>query len=193
MCQGHSPTAARERGFTLLEVLIALLLVAVLASGLAELFLVVMLATENARHETSATALASQKVEELRSLTWTFAGGLAVSDMATDLSTSPHSSGGSGLATSPAGTLAMSTPGYVDYLDARGRWVGAGPALPAAARYIRRWSIDALAADPDTLLIQVLVTTARRDLAAAAAGGIRRRQHGDALIATLRTRRAAFS
>jgi prepilin-type N-terminal cleavage/methylation domain-containing protein len=193
MAQGHSPTAARERGFTLLEVLIALLLVVVIASSVAALFLGVMLATDNARHETSATALASQKLEELRSLTWTFAGGLAMSDTTTDLSTSPATSGGQGLNNSPPGTLAASTPGYVDYLDARGRWVGTGPALPSAALYIRRWSIDALAADPDTLLIQVLVTTARRDLAAAAAGGMRRRRHGDALIATLRTRRAAFS
>ena len=100
---------------------------------------------------------------------------------------------GPGLSVSPAGTLSTSTSGYVDYLDGRGRWVGTGTGLPPGVVYIRRWSVEALQSDPDTLVFHVLVTTVRRDREAAAAGGHRQRRRGDALLTTLRTRRAAHS
>jgi prepilin-type N-terminal cleavage/methylation domain-containing protein len=187
------PASLRETGFTLLEVLIAMLLVASVAMGVAQLFALTMIATENSRHETSSTALAVQKMEELRGLTWSFAAGGAVSDVSTNLSTDPATTAGPGLSVSPAGTLSTSTPGYVDYLDDRGRWVGTGTALPSGVVYIRRWSIEALQSDPDTLVFQVLVTTVRRDREAAAAGGNRQRRRGDALLTSVRTRKAAHS
>jgi len=188
------PASLRETGFTLLEVLIAILLVASIAMGVAQLFTLTMIATENSRHETSSTALAVQKMEELRGLTWSFApGGGALSDVSTNLSADPATTAGPGLSVSPAGTLSTSTSGYVDYLDARGRWVGTGTGLPPGVVYIRRWSVEALQSDPDTLVFQVLVTTVRQDRAAAAAGGNRQRRRGEALLTTLRTRRAAHS
>jgi prepilin-type N-terminal cleavage/methylation domain-containing protein len=188
-------SSSQPSGFTLVEVLIAMLLVALVASGVAQLFVVAAISTENARRQSSATTLAVQKLEALRSLTWALApaSGVLITDTTTDLTTDPSSSSGVGLRPSPAGALATNTPGYVDYLDARGRWVGTGSSLPRGVVYIRRWSVEPLPADPDTLLLQVLVTTARRDAQAAAIGGIRRRLPDEALVATIRTRKVALS
>lgn len=194
--RSSAPISAHEPGFTIVEVVVAMLLVAIITMGVAQLFAVAMAATENARHQTSTAALAAQKMEQLRSLTWAFAPGgtgVAVSDTTTDLSTDPPTSSGLGLSPSPTGTLAANTPGYVDYLNGRGQWVGTGASLPRGVVYIRRWSVESLAADRDTLLFQVIVTTARRDVQAMAMGGARRRLSDEALIATVRTRKSAVS
>ena len=189
----------RDAGFTVIEVLVSLLLIAVTAAGTAQLFAVSMRATHAARNQTSTTVLASQKLEQLRSLTWGFddAGtGLPVSDTTTDLSQDPPINGGSGMNPSPAGTLGSNVAGYVDYLDGRGRWVGTGPNPPATAVFIRRWSIEPLPTNPNnTLVLQVLVTTVKRELqgggaAAAAAGGQRRRLADDARVVSVKTRKA---
>ena len=60
--------------------------------------MVALLAAQGARDRTSTTALAIQKLEALRSLTWGLApGGLAVSDTFTDLSVDPATASGPGL------------------------------------------------------------------------------------------------
>jgi hypothetical protein len=46
----------------------------------------------------------------------------------------------------------------VDFVGVDGRWRGNGPAPPAGAAYVRRWSVAAYAADPaDTLVLSVAV------------------------------------
>ena len=57
-----------ERGFTLIEVLIALLVLMVGMAGILSLQLTSMKATSFSRHATEASSLAEDKVEELRTV-----------------------------------------------------------------------------------------------------------------------------
>lgn len=159
-----------QRGFTLIEVLIATALMASIAIGVAQLLGIAVAAGHAARVQTSTTILAAGKLEELRSLVWTYeplaASAVPRSDLTTDLSVEPASSSGPGLAPSPSGTLSTNMPPYVDYLDSRGRWVGNGSSVPPDAMFIRRWSILPLPAAPDrALVLSVLATTVAQELA----------------------------
>jgi prepilin-type N-terminal cleavage/methylation domain-containing protein len=159
----------RQAGFTLVEVLVAMTLIACAAIGVAELLAVTLAATQSARVQTSALVLASQKMEQLRAVAW----------------------GDADLSPSPGAALSNNTNGYVDYLDLRGRLIGSGGAAPAGAVYIRRWAIASLAADPsNALVLQVLVTTRTRDAEARAGGGVRQRirLRDEALLTSVRTR-----
>jgi len=114
----------------------------------------------DARRVTTTAVLAQQKIEQLRALAWGFDEfGLPVSDFSSNIAvTPPTPSGGVGLQASPDYSLFTSAPGYVDYLDAYGNWVGTGTTPPANALYVRRWSIDPLPTNPNnTLVFQVLV------------------------------------
>lgn len=184
--------STRDAGFTIVEVLIAMVLLSIVALGVAQMFGLAIQATQAARFQTSTTVLASQKLEQLRSLTWGFdssGSGLPVSDTSTNLAVEPPTSSGGGLDPSPTNTLEVNTPGYVDFLDARGQWVGTGTAAPPTALYIRRWNISPLPINPNnTLILQVLVTTVHRDRQAVA--GPRQRLADEALVATIKTRKA---
>jgi prepilin-type N-terminal cleavage/methylation domain-containing protein len=154
-----------ERGFSLIEVVIAVGLLAVLSIGIASLFGMATKANYAARGQTSTALLAAEKMEQLRGLAWGFdqgpnALGLPVSDLVTDLSVDPSAAGGLGLNPSPAGTLDNNVAGYVDYLDRNGAWVGNGQAPPATAVYVRRWAVDPLPTNPNnTLVLRVRCTT----------------------------------
>ena len=155
-----SNRASGEEGFSLVEVLVAS---AILMTGLiavAQMFVTSTNQNMSSRRVTTTAVLAQQKIEQLRALTWGFDDfGLPVSDFASDIAvTPPTSAAGVGLQASPANTLTASTPGYVDYLDAYGAWVGTGTTPPANAIYVRRWSISPLPTNPNnTLVFQVLV------------------------------------
>jgi hypothetical protein len=148
----------------------------------------------SARAQTTTSVLAAQKMEQMRALAWRFVDSGALvpaSDTTTDLSQDPMAVGGAGLSASPGGTLLTNTAGYVDYLDKHGRWSGNGGSPPAAAVFIRRWNIAPLPGSaPDSLVLQVLVTTVVRDRQASASPP-RRRLAGDALLVTVLTRKAA--
>jgi hypothetical protein len=179
----------------MVEVLVAMLLLMVVATGVAGLFGVALKATHAARNQTSTSILAEQKMEQLRALTWGFdpsGENLPVTDTTTDLSTAVPTGTGQGLNPSPVNTLDANTAGYVDYLDKRGQWVGTGAVIPAGAVYVRRWNIQPLPTNPNnTLVLQVLVTTALREANLdAGAVGPRTRLSDDALIATVKTRKA---
>lgn len=64
---GHEVT---ERGFSLVEALVATTLMVVGVVALAQLFTVATVSNMSASHATHATVLASQKLEELRALAW---------------------------------------------------------------------------------------------------------------------------
>ena len=68
--------ARTERGFSLVEVLVATAVLVVGLVALAQLFAVATLANVAGRQTTHATLLAAQKLEELRSRAWK-GGGLA--------------------------------------------------------------------------------------------------------------------
>jgi prepilin-type N-terminal cleavage/methylation domain-containing protein len=131
---------AGDRGFSLLEVLVATSIVAVGVSAIAQLAFLALYANGQARQTTIAPVLAQQKIEEL------FADAAA-----------------GGLTQSPAGTLESDVNGFCDSLDRTGQTLGAGPAPPADAAYVRRWSIEPLPASPHhTSILQVLVRDLRR-------------------------------
>lgn len=188
-----------EQGFGLIETLISVGILTVVSISVAQLFAVAALANRNAEAKTSAAMLATQKMEQLRSLAWGFERlpggelGLPISDTTTDLSVEPSASGGPGLAPAPAGTLEYNTPYYVDYLDADGQWMGTGGAPPPGTVYIRRWSVDPLPTNPgDTLVLRVLATTLKQELqrASAGSGGPRGRLPGDSSLVSVKTRKA---
>lgn len=170
----------RSAGFSLIEVLIAVALLALLASGLALLPVVSTRALSRTRLETSAVLAAQTRLEQLSSLAWGLGSAHAparFTDLTTDLSSPEPSAGGSGLGESPSGTLEADTAGFADYLDSAGRWVARGTVPPGAARFVRRWSVRHVATLPDTIVIQVRVIDRRAEVR-------------DVLFATLRTRTA---
>lgn len=185
--------SARERGFSLVELLVAMALVSSLATGVTQLFVLVSRSTRDARSQTTATILAAQKMEQLRALTWGDAQGLgpSLTDDTTDLGSDPPTSGGRGLLPAPAGSLSRSTAGYVDYLDGFGGWVGGGAAAPTTAVFIRRWSITSI--DENTLIFQVLVTTVEHERRRTRASSGPLRLADDGWLVSVKTRKAGVA
>lgn len=156
----------RNSGFTLIEVLVSLVVLATAAAGTGAMISMAVASTRAARVQTWTTLLAVGKLEELRALSAT----------------------ATGLALSPQGSLTRDAAGYVDYVDRTGRAIDVDGPSPQSV-YIRRWSIHALPADPaETALVQVLVSP----VAAARAGDPDRepaRVPGDALMVSVIARR----
>lgn len=184
-----------SRGFSLAEVMIAMGILTAVSLGVAQLFAVSSRANLVARGQTSTTAMAEQKMEQLRSLTWGFdleGLGLPVTDTSSNVAVYPQTQTGSGLNPSPARSLIENTSGFVDYLDATGRWVGTGSTPPPTAVYIRRWSIEPLPTNPNnTIILQVLVTPVVNEGSRVGSADRRTRMPGDALLTTVKTRKAS--
>jgi hypothetical protein len=183
---GAAVNGTRSSGFTLLEVVIALGLMSGALVALAHVILQAGQASATARRTALASVLALEKLEQLRGLAWGYdEEGGHVQDSRSDASGALVSeSGGIGVSVSPRDSLAEDVPGFVDYHEASGRWIGHGGAPPANAAFTRRWSVTPLEDAPgDTLVLQVTVLA----LANAAAGG----GPGSELahVATLKTRR----
>jgi len=172
-------------GFSLIEALIASGILVGAVVGLAQLSTLATTTNLSSRNSTYSTMLASQKLEELRALTWAFdSSGSPVSDVTSNTAVSPESpGGGTGLSLSPATSLQDNTPGYVDCLDASGNKIGSGPQAPTGKAFTRRWSIGQLPSNPDTVVIQVLVT-------ANGVSGAGTRSPDDVLVVGARTRKA---
>ena len=147
-----------DRGFTLMEVLVAMALLCVAALGGIQLVAVATGMMSRARVHSLATGLAASRMEQLRGLRFEFDdGGLRVTDAATDVSAEPPAPGGAGLAVSSGATLDGNVPGYVDFLDRNGAWTGNGTAPAAGTAFVRRWAIEAVDPAGDLLVLQVLV------------------------------------
>ena len=187
---------SNSRGFSLVEVVIAMAILMTVSLGVAQLFAISTNANQVARRQTSTTSLAAQKMEQIRSLTWGFdltGLGLPVTDTTTNLANYPMTTDGNGLNPSPARTLDENTAGYVDFLDANGAWVGTGLQPPPTAVFVRRWAIVPLPTNPNnTIVIQVLVSPLSNENARTETeGNIRRRMAGDALLTGVKTRKAS--
>lgn len=182
-----SVSANREAGFSIVEVVVAILLLMTVALGVAQLFAVGTQANWRAKNQTSTAILAAQKMEQLKALTWSFdTEGLPVSDVSTRLDLPMPAGGGTGLNPSPANSLAADTAGYVDYLDVHGAYLGTDP-TPAAA-YCRRWAVQPLPLNPNnTLIFQVRVIPIAQ-VADADARAVPARE--EALIFSVKTRKA---
>jgi type II secretory pathway pseudopilin PulG len=180
-----------EEGATLVEVMVASLIMLTGCMTMAQLFVASTASNIAAKKDTFATVLAEQKIEQLRSLSWGFdVQGLPVSDFASDTSVEPMTpNGGTGLQPSPSSTLQSNTNGYVDHVSATGQIVGNGGVAPATAVYTRRWSIEPLPTNPNnTLIIQVLVTPNR--VRGQAEQGNVGRLPDEARVITVKTRKA---
>jgi prepilin-type N-terminal cleavage/methylation domain-containing protein len=157
-----------ESGFSLAEVLVATIILAVGLMAVAQMFGASTMANASARANTFTVLLAEQKMEQLRALSWGFdTVNLPVSDETTDTTNIGALAGcstsgtgrGTGLSPSPSGTLAANTDGWVDYLDQNGCALGGGGSAPDGTIYTRRWSVEPLPTNPNnTLIFQVLVT-----------------------------------
>jgi type II secretory pathway pseudopilin PulG len=129
-----------QRGFSVLEALVATAVLATGVATLAQLALMAMRATERARMQSFATIVAEAKLEEIR--------GAAAADDAP----MPHS---------PAGSLTVNTAGFCDFVDDHGRpiaLIDVGGNPPSNAVYVRRWTVEGLAMNPTLAMIQVQVT-----------------------------------
>jgi prepilin-type N-terminal cleavage/methylation domain-containing protein len=183
-CGVHHWLGMQDRGFTLVEVLVALAILCVAALGGIQLAAVATEMTSRARMQSTATGLASSRMEQLRSLTFEFdAAGLRVTDLSTDVSADPPAPGGAGLGVSASASLDGNVAGYVDFLDGNGSWIGQGTSPPPGTVFVRRWAIDAVDAGGDLLALQVLV----RPVASGSATGSER-VAGEVRLITLRAR-----
>jgi type II secretory pathway pseudopilin PulG len=181
--------STRERGFSLIETLIAIGLLIVVAGSLAQLFAIGQRSNARARDFSMSSILAAAKVEQIRSLSWGFdLAGQPLTDRSADLSVSPERpTGGVGLHTSPSDALDRNVDGYCDFLDASGVPLGTGSSPPLNTSYIRRWSVVPVAADPvNGLVIQVRVVG--RSAAETRAG---RPAAGEARLVSIRARTAS--
>jgi prepilin-type N-terminal cleavage/methylation domain-containing protein len=174
-----------DRGFTLVEVLVAMLVLCASALGGIQLVAVATEAMGRARAESLAASLAASRMEQLRGLRFEFDDtGLPVTDTTTGLATDPPGPGGAGLSPSGA-SLTTNVNGLADFLGGAGEWVGSGTAVPPGAAFVRRWSIEAADAGGDLLVLQVLV----RPVAAGSPGAQRARGEARYVSLLARTRR----
>jgi prepilin-type N-terminal cleavage/methylation domain-containing protein len=187
-----------QSGFSLIEAMVATTILAVALVSLADLLVYATRTTMASRDTTRAVILAEQKMEQLKALAWSTKddGGL-VSDGTSNVAAASVSGecgavgtgAAAGLTPSPAGALAINTDGYVDYVDAHGCALGGGQVPPAGTTSIRRWAISPMDANPDILVLQVVVT--RRGIRTSVPGGSTSgRMPDEAAVVSLKTRRA---
>ena len=133
-----------QAGMTLLETLIALVVLMVVAVSLLPMAIVAVTTTENQGHLAARTAeYAQDKMEQLLTL--------AYNDVTTDTTVFPAGTCSSGCGLTIGGSANPSNPvaGYVDYLDVNGNVVtGSGGAAPANWFYIRAWQVSYLSTSP---------------------------------------------
>lgn len=154
--------SAGNRGISVVEALVAIAIVLGTLGGTTPLVIWSQGESRKAGALSIAVLLASEKLHQLRGLTWHVGrAGESVADLATDLAADPPAGGGSGLAPTSAGTLANNRAGYADYLDAQGLWIGSGTSPPSGTRFVRRWAIEAHPSDPfHSVVLHVLVLPA---------------------------------
>ena len=157
----HIPS---HRGFTLIETLIATMLLVTALAGLAELFALSVRSARESGRSAAALRAAQAKLESLRALHF---GYDALGATATD----------AGLDPSPLTSLTNNTDRYADWVDTSGRAL----ATEHGAAMVRRWRIMSIAAgDPEAIAIDVCVYPVP------AAG--RAPHEADACLATIRVR-----
>jgi hypothetical protein len=164
-----NPNCRADDGVTLIEVTVAMAVAAVTVSGVMGALLASIASVARARQATIATLLATERLEQLAGLSWGFgddAAPLAVSDLSSDLGVTPSGSGGPGLSISPGSSLSADVPGYTDYLDATGQWIGGAGTQSSRASFVRRWRVSRLPGSTDALVLEVVVAPVTSRLSA---------------------------
>jgi prepilin-type N-terminal cleavage/methylation domain-containing protein len=160
-----------ERGFSMIEVVVALALLSIVAAGLLAMASLAMIQAENQGHLGARTAeYAQDKMEQLLVL--------AYGDQVSDTRVFPAATaGGTGLAVGGSVDPANPVAGYVDYLDISGNLLpSVGAAGPQGWFYQRAWEITQVSGT----LKQVRVT-------ATVARSIANRQRPQTTLTTLKT------
>jgi prepilin-type N-terminal cleavage/methylation domain-containing protein len=137
------------RGFTLIEVLVALGILAGAGAGVGSLMVLAGQSVVDARADLVATTAARSGMAALRARLWGYdAAGARQADPA--------------FLVVPAGSLDASAPGYSDLVSSSGA-VAAGA---SDAAFVRRWRVSPAPVDPvDTLVLEVSVTRVGRPAA----------------------------
>ena len=179
-----------EAGFSLVEVIVATGILATALVSLAQLFAISTASNMAARNSATAMIYAEQKIEQLRSLSYTLdPSGLPITDITTDTSVyPPATTGGTGLSPTTTNTLQSNTDGYVDYLDPLGRSLGGGETIPDNTSFIRRWSVEPLPTNPNNVLIVQVLVTRSRDRGTGDLGSVSRGAQ-EARLMTIRSRK----
>ena len=157
-------TYTQEQGSSLVEALVAALIMTTAVVTMAQLLSIAMATNLAARRNTVAAILAEQKLEELRTLPWEY------------------------LHPAPSSTLQQNSDGHVDHIGTNGRIVGTDTQPPPGGIYTRRWSIEPVSSAPESsFVIQVLVTSPHEEGSVAQSSV--RRLRGDARIVTVRVKK----
>jgi hypothetical protein len=181
-------------GTTLVEAVITLGIVAVLVVTMATLIALGREMTMTTRRDTMALALARDRLEQLGGLafsTYALASGgrVEVTDLVTDLSTELPGVGGPGLSTGPTDALIEPRPGYVDYLDSEGQWVGNDALASFRSSFTRRWTVRRIGVGP-TEIVAFEVMVAPVAVALRTRGSHLLQQPGVVRLIGVRSRRA---
>ena len=129
------PSTRSEAGFSLLEAIVAVGLMAGALASLGQMLIISLAINQSARERSDATVLAQQKMEQL----------LVES-----------ASGSAGSSPLVGGSLTSNMDGWFDYVDRSGQSLGS-EALRSGV-YTRRWAVDLLPSSPtNTVVIHVLV------------------------------------
>jgi prepilin-type N-terminal cleavage/methylation domain-containing protein len=153
MRDGQRMRVTRHDGFTLIEAIFALTILAIVAAGVIPMGLIATKATENQGHlGARTTEYAQDKLEQLMVLSW--------GDSTTDTRVSPMTdTGGTGLTAGGSSDPSAPTAKYVDYLDINGNLIPAGNGTPNDWFYKRVWRVSVMPAPQDKLkLIEVSAT-----------------------------------
>lgn len=167
----HECDRSGENGSTLVEVVVATLIMGTLAAGLLAMAGIAMTQSENQGHLAARTAeYAQDKMEQLLVLTF--------GDVMTDTRVFPAATqGGTGLAVGGSINPAAPVNGYVDYLDARGNLLVAGASGPPVGWFYQRlWQVTSIS--PTLKEVRVTAIVAR---------AVGRKQRPSATLVTLKT------
>lgn len=151
----HRPASRTDEGSSLVEVVVALLILLTLAAGLFSMAAIALAQSENYGHLAARTSeYAQDKMEQLLVLSF--------GDSTSDTRVFPATvSGGTGLTV--GGSIDPNAPvaGYVDYLDARGNLLAAaGGAPPAGWFYQRLWQVATVSATMKEVRVRATVARA---------------------------------
>ena len=150
------PVSRTDEGSSLVEVVVALLILLTLSAGLFSMAGIALAQSENYGHLAARTSeYAQDKMEQLLVLSF--------GDSTSDTRVFPASvAGGTGLTIGGSIDPAAPAAGYVDYLDARGNLLAAaGGAPPVGWFYQRLWQVAPVAGSATMKEVRVRATVAR--------------------------------
>jgi hypothetical protein len=143
-----SRPSPHDRGFVLLEIAIALLVLAGSVASLAPVIATCGVMLQDARRETLALAVAAARLEQLAALSYEQRGDTLaeVVDRTADLTSVPPGSGGQGLEAGDGQSAWREVPGFTDWglADGRPRNEAAGDTV-----FVRRWAVATIASASD--------------------------------------------